>query len=411
MTFHLDAQELKPGLIVFRRADVAHKNWYCRISVPNTGRYKTLSLKTPDLNEARAKAFDHDADIRFRVKHNVPIFEKSFAQVAPEYVALQESRAAVKEITDRRAKVVASHIRLHLIPYVGNLQITLLGEDKFKSYALWRKQGRDAAANQPPPAGEVPPEPTRDGTIRQEMVTYRAIMKYAADRGYIQERQVPKARLPVDKNRRAEFTPEEYRQLHRAARRWVKAAPTDRSKWYRTMVYNYMLIMTNTGMRTKEAEHLRWRDIARRTDAHGRAFVTINVRAKGKFRELVAADSVASYLDRVRAISNATKPDDFVFSTHEGKAAHSHYKRPIHSMLTDCGLLYSSCGSRRSAYCFRHTYATFRLTEGVDVYFLAKQMGTSVKMIEDYYGHITPHKNANQILQGLPGWEPASAGA
>ena len=45
-------------------------------------------------------------------------------------------------------------------------------------------------------------------------------------------------------------------------------------------------------------------------------------------------------------------------------------------------------------------------TEGVDVYFLSKQMGTSVKMIEDHYGHITPVKNADRILQGLPGWEP-----
>jgi hypothetical protein len=43
--------------------------------------------------------------------------------------------------------------------------------------------------------------------------------------------------------------------------------------------------------------------------------------------------------------------------------------------------------------------------EGVDVYFLAKQMGTSVKMIEDHYGHITPAKNAERILQGIPGWE------
>jgi hypothetical protein len=32
-------------------------------------------------------------------------------------------------------------------------------------------------------------------------------------------------------------------------------------------------------------------------------------------------------------------------------------------------------------------------------------MGTSVKMIEDHYGHITPVKNADQILKGLPGWE------
>ena len=44
--------------------------------------------------------------------------------------------------------------------------------------------------------------------------------------------------------------------------------------------------------------------------------------------------------------------------------------------------------------------------EVVDVYFLAKQMGTSVKMIEDYYRHITPAKSAERILQGIPGWEP-----
>ena len=88
------------------------------------------------------------------------------------------------------------------------------------------------------------------------------------------------------------------------------------------------------------------------------------------------------------------------------KAASSLYGSLIESLLTESGLLYSSSGSRRSSYCFRHTYATFRLTEGVDVYFLAKQMGTSVKMIEDYYGHITPAKNAERILQGIPGWEP-----
>ena len=74
--------------------------------------------------------------------------------------------------------------------------------------------------------------------------------------------------------------------------------------------------------------------------------------------------------------------------------------------MIDSKLLVSSSGKRRSTYCFRHTYATFRLTEGVDVYFLAKQMGTSVKMIEDHYGHITPVKNAERILQGMPGWEP-----
>lgn len=30
-------------------------------------------------------------------------------------------------------------------------------------------------------------------------------------------------------------------------------------------------------------------------------------------------------------------------------------------------------------------------------------------MIEDYYGHITPAKNVERILQGIPGWEPIAA--
>jgi integrase len=64
---------------------------------------------------------------------------------------------------------------------------------------------------------------------------------------------------------------------------------------------------------------------------------------------------------------------------------------------------------RPFTYCFRHIYATFRLSERVGVYFLPEQMGTSVKMIERHYDHITLVKNAERILQGPPGWEPIAA--
>jgi integrase len=167
-----------------------------------------------------------------------------------------------------------------------------------------------------------------------------------------------------------------------------------------------MLIMTNTGMRTMEARNLRWRDIDERSDSHGRSFVVINVRAKGKFRELVASQNVADYLARIREVSKATGHDDFVFTTFKGKHCVSLYLSVIRDFLVESKLLTSSSGSERSAYCFRHTYATFRLMEGIDVYFLAKQMGTSVQMIEKHYGHITPSKNAGLILQGIPGWKP-----
>ncbi|HEX4273106.1 MAG TPA: hypothetical protein VHZ32_17065, partial [Rhizomicrobium sp.] len=72
MAFVTDKEVLKPGLIIFRRADVDHCNFYCRVKLPKADRYKTISLKTSDINAAREKAFDQDADVRFRLKHDVP---------------------------------------------------------------------------------------------------------------------------------------------------------------------------------------------------------------------------------------------------------------------------------------------------------------------------------------------------
>ena len=47
MAFITDKEELKPGLIIFRRGDVAHSNFYCRIKLPKADRYKTIALALP----------------------------------------------------------------------------------------------------------------------------------------------------------------------------------------------------------------------------------------------------------------------------------------------------------------------------------------------------------------------------
>ena len=46
----------------------------------------------------------------------------------------------------------------------------------------------------------------------------------------------------------------------------------------------------------------------------------------------------------------------------------------------------------RTLYSLRHTYATLRLEAGVEVYNLAKNLGTSVQQIEWHYGHINTKK-------------------
>jgi len=54
--------------------------WYCRMKILKADRYETVSLKTTDIDVARERAFDLDADIRFRLKHDVPVFNHPFLE-------------------------------------------------------------------------------------------------------------------------------------------------------------------------------------------------------------------------------------------------------------------------------------------------------------------------------------------
>lgn len=107
MAFITDKEQLKSGLIIFRRGDVVHRNYYCRIKLPKEDRYKTIALRTADSQSARDQAFDLDADIRFRIKHDVPVFNRPFPQVAEEYIALLEHRAKLGEVATDSVKNVA----------------------------------------------------------------------------------------------------------------------------------------------------------------------------------------------------------------------------------------------------------------------------------------------------------------
>ena len=95
-----------------------------------------------------------------------------------------------------------------------------------------------------------------------------------------------------------------------------------------------------------------------------------------------------------------------MFTIISGRPAKFLYEDAVEKLLTEANLKVGPNGTPRSTYCFRHTYATFRLSEGVDVYLLTEQMGPSVKMIEKHYGHVNTIKHADRVLMGMSGWEP-----
>lgn len=464
MAFVTDKEEIKPGLIIFRRADVGHRNWYCRVKLPKADRYKTVSLKTADIGVARHLAAEQEIGVRVRLESDIPIFNHPFRAVAKEYLATQEARAKRGEISKERPKKLKAVIEGALEDYVGSVQVHRIGDDLWGSYPAWRRENgagrntrngvrevsakeaaeldaRDAAARARAMAKRgftklrpVEPKPAKartvafisDSTIRFEMSIFGAVMNYAIKKRYAPASQRFEDRPKLKTMRRDEFTLEEYRHLHTTARGWVKDAIRPSSTWYRTVAYNFILIMCNTGMRPSEAKNLRWRDITTGKDREGRELVILFVQGKGKSRKLVAPKSVGDYFERIREATRdyrrqaaeaervaasevEFRPEDRVFTTVTGEPAKSLYQAMIEDLLIKAKLREGASGVPRSTYCFRHTYATFRLAEGVDVYFLAEQMGTSVKMIEEHYGHVNTVKHADLVLQGMGGWDTGAA--
>jgi integrase len=443
MAFITEKEELKPGLVLFRRGDVEHRMWYCRMKLPKADRYKTVSLKTSDIDAARERAFDQDADIRFRIKHDVPVFNRPFREVGREYLLTQEARAQRGEISSARPKKVRAIIEGALERYVGSTQVHLIGDELWGGYPAWRREngaGRNkrngvrevsedmaqAFADEEAERRtktqhslgirvlrpiEVRPSEDRlvpfisDATIRFEMSIFGAVMNYAIKKRYLPASQRFDERPKLKSMRRDEFTLEEYRKLHTVGRKWIAETHKPSSVWYRTVTYNMILIACNTGMRPVEMKNLRWRDMMAAKDREGREIVVLFVQGKDKSRKLVAPKSVGDYLERIRVISKAMEPNDRVFTNVMGKPAKTLYISLIADLLSKANLREGTQGVPRSTYCFRHTYATLRLQEGVDVYFLAEQMGTSVHMIEQHYGHVNTIKHADRVLQGMAGWE------
>jgi integrase len=54
-------------------------------------------------------------------------------------------------------------------------------------------------------------------------------------------------------------------------------------------------------------------------------------------------------------------------------------------------------------YSLRHTYATMRIAEGVNIFQLAANMGTSVEMIDDFHGkkRMRDPKMATEITKAI----------
>jgi integrase len=404
------------SLIVYRRE--RSSIWQCRFKVD--GVWQRASTKESDLKKAKARANELLMEAVIRKRSNLPVITRKFRDVARLAVERLEHEIAI----GKGKRSYTDYIRVindYLIPILGKKSITsvdyqALDELNQKRTALMEK---------------VPTQST--------MLTHNAALNRVFDeaviRGFLTEANKPKLEATGKKSeRRAAFDMNELRAMLANFDAWIEAARTAQSKEMRTLLRDYVDVLVDTGARPgDELLNIQWRQIKfalkptlahtgvidNTDDAHEEILlpnlnrsVELVVSGKTGTRTIVAMNRTVKALERI-ALRNydidgsivdpfkqLTVPTnkDYVFRTRD-KEAPTSWQKMFESYLKEHNLLIDPITSnKRVFYSLRHTYATLALTnDKVPIHTLAKQMGTSVLMIEKHYSHLKVIQAIDQL--------------
>tara|TARA_B110001450_G_scaffold227377_1_gene226733 strand:- start:13 stop:411 length:399 start_codon:yes stop_codon:yes gene_type:complete len=122
-----------------------------------------------------------------------------------------------------------------------------------------------------------------------------------------------------------------------------------------------------------------------------------------KRRQVIPQPATEKYLNRIKDFRQKelgcdVPPNEPVFCSSDGNSVDS-YKKGFKTLLDSIDLRFDDEGNPFTLYSLRHTYATLRIINGVAHYFIASNMGTSVEMLMNFYGHLVNESVADEITK------------
>ena len=385
----LDSRVFRDGQIyLFRRADYKKPTWFCRVKIPNIKGYVTVSTKTTDEHAAYKFADDLFHKTLVRIANGQEINAKRTDIAIKEFVANFTSQDLKRASAAYRIKYLQN-----LIPFFKALKLKEINTSVLSELNKWSRENSkngDLSSN----------------TLRRYSTDLKQFFNWCIDQNYLDiQPRFPKIR--TENNRRPHFDSEDYNKLTRHLREYVKS-PYPWIVRDRTMLVNYVLILANTGIRVGEARNLKWSDLKEippKKGSNSSPEVALFVSGKTGSRQVVARTAeVKIYFKRIldlrkTELNENPKPTDYVFCNRDGSPIGS-FKKSFNSLLKSAGVEKDEDGNQRTIYSLRHTYATFRLQEGVHQFILAKNMGTSTAMLERHYGHTSNIASAEELTKG-----------
>lgn len=389
-SFELDQRSFRDGhVVLYKRPNLRNPKWQCRISVPNATGYVRRTTGFSDEFEARRFAEELYEDLRAEKRNGgalqKPKFEKVFLQFKGRY--------RTEAVSKRRYDEIVSSIERYGLSFFKGKTIDSINNALMQDFMDWRRSNSKRPVSSP-------------STINKDLGSLKAFFKWMFRNGYV-DRPIEFDKPKIKLSRRAHFDASDWATLTRFLREWVKQGKSGEGggkERERILLTNYVLILANTGIRVGEARIVRWRDVHTDKDKNGSPIVVLMVKGKTGEREVIARNfAVWDHFERVRAMRESElkrkiNRDEFVFCSREGKPIGS-FKKGFQNMIAKAGVEHDTYGRRRTIYSLRHTYATFRLREGTHHFHLAQNMGTSVKMLEEYYGHVRSRDVADELTK------------
>jgi len=380
--------KLLDGDLTLYKRPMSHQ-WQCRFKLA-TGNWHSASTGSDQVAEASTRAIELHHRIHERYASEEALRTRTFAWLATqELESLKSQLEAAKNRQSMRDHVyVLEH---YLIPFFGRLPVANIQQSQVDEFDSWRiaQMGREP----------------RFSTQRHHATTFNRVMARASNNGLLNRFAKP-VTLNVAGDRsqsRPSFSADEVDRLLAFMPGWETQRRAGRTQRFHDMARLcrcYVEFLLYTGIRQgTESMPIRWKDIQwHRVGAE--QYLKIWVSGKTGPRHLIARASLIATLERLmrwqhlhyqsldQLIAAGLDRKVFVFPAGDQPySLHGVFRR----LLEDAGLLRDPQTNQiRTLYSLRHTYATQALATGVDIHTVARQMGTSVVMLEKHYSKLTP---------------------
>jgi len=365
--------------------------WQVRFLLPNK-EYMRLSTGEYDLERAKTQAVILYETFKTKIKMGTPLRVKTFGDVAR--LVLKDIRASKQQNKFKKTyRDYVFVIQKYLLPFFGRKNIAELTAEDISEFEAWRESQM----------GKVP----KASTEQNHSSAYNRIMNFARSMAYIpSDKPIPPMKITGPKGQaRPAFTQQEIYYLLDYMKTWEEADDVFYPE-NRKLCRCYVEFLINTGVRHgTEALPVRWKHLQWHY-IKDKKYLKVWVSGKTGPRFLIAKHAFIETLTRLYKwqgliyetlddLMNA-RLDKLVFVTPDGYQPRD-FRTLFVSLMKGSNLLKNEADQTRTLYSLRHTYATIALSEGVDIHTLARQMGTSITMLEKHYSKLTPMLSAEKL--------------